>query len=80
VTARIYGGALNLVVDANGPRAAVKEEIAAGLAGAPFQAGLGGRWIQGAWVAALATAAGGSVSVAPHDGGVKFVVSLPQGA
>jgi hypothetical protein len=53
--------------------------VRSGLSGAPFQAGLGGRWIQGAWVASLAAAAGWTVSVEIYEGGLKLVLSLPPG-
>jgi histidine phosphotransferase ChpT len=79
-TARNEGGLLRVEVDAAGPRAAVKDEVMAGLSGAPFEAGLGGRWVQGAWVAALAAGAGGTVSRETYEGGLKLVLSLRPGA
>ena len=52
-----------IAVELAGPRIALKEEVRAGLAAEPFAAGLGGRWLQGAYLAALAAAAGGSIVV-----------------
>ena len=79
-SARTEGGRLRVEVDAASPRAVVKDEVMAGLSGAPFQAGLGGRWVQGAWVAAMAAAAGGTVGLETYEGGLRLVLSLPPGA
>ena len=80
VTAQAEGGLLRVEVDAAGPRAAVRDEVRGGLSGAPFQAGLGGRWVQGAWVAALVAEASGTVGLETYDGGLRLVLSLPPGA
>jgi histidine phosphotransferase ChpT len=78
-TARAEGGHTRVEVDVAGPRAVVKEDVRSGLSGAPFQAALGGRWIQGAWVASLAAAAGGTVSVETYEGGLRLILILPPG-
>jgi hypothetical protein len=79
-TARAEASSQRVTVDAAGPRAAIKDDVKAGLSGAAFQAGLGGRWVQGAWVAALASEAGGNVSLEFYEGGVRLVLNLPAGA
>jgi histidine phosphotransferase ChpT len=66
-------------VDMTGPRVALKDEIRAGLTGGSITAGLGGRWVQGAFVAALASAAGGKIEIDLRDGGATIRVSLSQG-
>jgi len=79
-SAGLDGGRLVVAVDAEGARVAVRDEVRAGLAGAPFQAGLGGRWVQGAFVANLAAASGGTIDVEAREGAARFAVSLPPGA
>jgi len=79
-SARVGPDRLLVTVDADGPRATVRDEVRSGLAGAPFEGGLGGRWVQGAFVAMLAASAGGTVSVDARDGGVRLALSLPQRA
>ncbi|MGH7024919.1 MAG: histidine phosphotransferase family protein [Caulobacteraceae bacterium] len=76
-TARVEAHADGVVVDAEGPRARVRDEVRAGLSGEAFDAGLGGRWVQGAFVAALVGSVGGAVSVDTREGGVCLAVSLP---
>jgi histidine phosphotransferase ChpT len=67
-------------VAARGPRASLKEEARAGLAGQAFGAGLSGRWVQGAFVSALVNSAGGVLRVDAREGEVVFAVNLPPGA
>jgi hypothetical protein len=69
-----------VAVELAGPRLSPKDDVRAGLAGEPFAAGLGGRWVQGAYVAALAAASGGRVEAdwSQTSGAVR--VSLPPGA
>jgi histidine phosphotransferase ChpT len=66
-------------VDMTGPRVALKDEIRTGLTGGSITAGRGGRWIQGAFVAALASAAGGKIEIDLRDGGATIRVSLSRG-
>ncbi|HEY2483300.1 MAG TPA: histidine phosphotransferase family protein, partial [Caulobacteraceae bacterium] len=60
-----------------GPRVTPRDEVRAGLAGAPFAAGLGGRWVQGAYLAALAAAAGGRIEARWDEttGAVRVILS-----
>jgi histidine phosphotransferase ChpT len=69
-----------VAVDMAGGRIALKDEVLAGLAGEPFGAGLGGRWVQGAFVAALAAQVGGRVEVELGEGAAAIRVSLAPGA
>ena len=68
-----------VAVDMAGGRIGLKDEVRAGLAGEPFGAGLGGRWVQGAFVAALAAQAGGRVEVELGEGAAAIRVSLAPG-
>ena len=77
---RLEGGRLVGAVDAEGARVALRDEARAGLAGAAFEAGLGGRWVQGAFVASLAAASGGTVEAEAREGAVRLALSLPLGA
>jgi len=69
-----------VAVELVGSRIALRDEVRAGLAGEPFGAGLGGRWVQGAFVAALAAQAGGRVEVELGEGAAAIRVSLAPGA
>jgi histidine phosphotransferase ChpT len=69
---------VDLAVELTGPRVVVREEVRAGLSGQPVTAGLGGRWVQGAFVAALASAAGGGVEIEVREDGAVIRVSLPR--
>lgn len=69
-----------VAVDMAGGRITLKDEVRAGLAGEPFATGLGGRWVQGAFVAALATKAGGRVEVELGPATAEIRVSLAPGA
>jgi histidine phosphotransferase ChpT len=80
VRATTAGDGSVVAVDMAGGRIALKDEVRAGLAGEPFAAGLGGRWVQGAFVAALAARAGGRVEVVLSEGAAAIRVSLAPGA
>jgi histidine phosphotransferase ChpT len=69
-----------VAVELAGRRVTPKDEVRAGLAGAPFAAGLGGRWVQGAYLAALAAAAGGHVEAQWDEATGAVRVILPPGA
>lgn len=68
-----------VALDMTGPRIALKDEFRAGLAGRAISAGLGGRWVQGAFVAALASASGGKVDLDSREEGASIRVSLSPG-
>ena len=80
VRASSAGDGSLVAVDMAGGRIALKDEVRAGLAGEPFASGLGGRWVQGAYVAALAGRAGGRVEVEVGEGAAAIRVSLAPGA
>jgi histidine phosphotransferase ChpT len=80
VTARRSAEGVEIAVTASSPRVSLREETRAGLAGEPFDAGLSGRWVQGAFVSALVEAAGGHVGVTASEGEVVLRVSLPADA
>src|SRR5258708_19161453 len=69
-----------VAMDMAGRRITLKDEVRAGLAGQPFAAGLGGRWVQGAFIAALAARAGGRVEVELGEDSAAIRVSLPPSA
>ncbi len=69
-----------VAMDMAGRRITLKDEVRAGLAGQPFAAGLGGRWGQGAFIAALAARAGGRVEVELGEDSAAIRVSLPPSA
>jgi hypothetical protein len=79
VTARRDQAATQIRIEASGPRAALRDDSRAGLAGEPLGGGLAGLWVQGALVHALAIGVGGTVSVEAGDGMVRFSVDLPAG-
>ena len=66
-----------VAVELAGARLAPKDDVRAGLAGAPFTAGLGGRWVQGAYLAALAAAADGRIESQwdPKSGAVRATLT-----
>jgi histidine phosphotransferase ChpT len=70
----------SVAVELTGARLTVKDDVRAGLAGEPFAAGLGGRWVQGAYLAALAAAAGGRIEAQWNDTSGAVRVTLPPGA
>lgn len=80
VRASSAGDGSVVAVEMAGSRVALKDEVRAGLAGEPFAAGLGGRWVQGAFVAALAAQAGGRVQIEQGEGAAAIRVSLAPGA
>ena len=69
-----------VAVEMAGPRLTLRDEVRAGLMGEGPAPGLAGRWIQGAFVAALARSAGGTVDVELGEGVAVIRVSLPPGA
>ncbi len=80
VRASSAGDGSLVAVDMAGGRIALKDEVRAGLAGEPFASGLGGRWVQGAYIAALAARVGGRVEVELGEDFAAIRVSLAPGA
>ncbi len=56
-------GRFSIIADAAGPRARLRPEVLAGLKGEPLAEGLGGPWVQAAYLNALVRAAGGQIAV-----------------
>lgn len=73
-------GRMVIGVDAVGPRARLRAEVASGLRGDPLGEGLGGHWVQAYYLYALLKAAGGEIEFAQSDERVTFRASVPLGA
>ncbi|GAA0644861.1 histidine phosphotransferase ChpT [Brevundimonas lenta] len=78
VAARKDGDALVIEGVADGPRARLKAEAVAGLAGRPLEEGLPGQWIQPYWLWLTANDAGGSLDVQVDEGRVALVARMPN--
>ncbi len=78
ITAR--RGADGLVIEgvAEGARARLKPEAAAGLAGRPLAEGLPGQWIQPYWLWLTVHDAGGTLDVHADEGRVALVARMPN--
>jgi histidine phosphotransferase ChpT len=76
-SAALVGGNWRLAVDAMGPRPRLYPEVQAGMEGRPRDEGLAGRWVQSAFVHAVAVAAGGTVSVKADVDAIRFTATLP---
>jgi histidine phosphotransferase ChpT len=63
---------------AEGPRARLKPEAVAGLAGRPLSEGLPGQWIQPYWLWLTAHDAGGALDVEAGDGRVGLTIHMPN--
>jgi histidine phosphotransferase ChpT len=63
---------------AEGPRARLKPEAVAGLAGRPLAEGLPGQWIQPYWLWLTARDAGGSLDVQAEEGRVALTIHMPN--
>jgi histidine phosphotransferase ChpT len=77
VSVRSEPGWLALIAEANGPRARLQPEVAAGLKGEALREGLPGRWVQAFCLHAQVSAAGGALAAEPGEGGVLFKAVLP---
>jgi histidine phosphotransferase ChpT len=64
-------------VEAQGPRARLRPEVAAGLRGDPLGEGLGGHWVQAYYLHALLTAAGGRLDFAQGEETVTLRARVP---
>ena len=78
ITARRDGSDLILSGVAEGARARLKPEAAAGLAGQPLTEGLAGQWIQPYWLWLTVIEAGGVLDVTTGDGRVELMARLPS--
>ena len=71
------GGALQLSLDAKGPRARLRPEAVDGLEGRPFGEGLGGQWVQTYFLRSIVDQASGSMQLEVVEDAVKVCVQLP---
>ena len=67
-----------LAVEAQGGRARLRPEVAAGLRGEPLGEGLGGHWVQAYYLHALLKAAGGRVDFAVTEEKVILRARAPN--
>lgn len=72
------GEALKIAGVAEGPRARLKPEAVAGLAGRALSEGLPGQWVQPYWLWLTAHDAGGSLDVQAEEGRVSLFVHIPN--
>lgn len=77
VTARLEGDRLKIEGLAEGARARLKPEAAAGLAGLPLGEGLSGQWIQPHWLWLAVARLDGTLTVEAEEGRVRLAVDLP---
>ena len=70
-------GRVAITADSVGPRARLRPEVLAGLKGEALSEGLGGPWVQAAYLHALVRAAGGQTAVALADDHVSLAVWVP---
>ncbi|MFP5296474.1 MAG: histidine phosphotransferase ChpT [Alphaproteobacteria bacterium] len=63
---------------AEGPRARLKPEATAGLAGRPLAEGLPGQWIQPYWLWLTVADAGGTLQVEAGEGRVSLLARMPN--
>lgn len=75
--ARNDGETIALTVDARGPRARLRSEVAKGLAGEKLDEGLAGHWVQAYYLYALLRAAGGRCETKVEDERVLFTAVVP---
>jgi hypothetical protein len=76
-SASLSDDAWRISVDASGSRARLFPEVQAGLEGRPRGDGLAGRWVQGAFVEALTSEIGGTVTVSIDVDAVRFTAIMP---
>ncbi len=77
VRAVVEGSSLAVAIEAAGPRARLRAEVLAGLAGQPMDEGLHGHWVQAYYVHLLLTDAGGRVFADVGEERVAFVATVP---
>jgi histidine phosphotransferase ChpT len=73
----VADGRVAITADAVGPRARLRPEILAGLKGEALSEGLGGPWVQAAYLNALVRAAGGQVGVQLGEDQVSLAAWVP---
>lgn len=77
ITGAAADGELLLALEADGARARLRPEIAAGLKGERSEEGAPGYWVQAYYLHALVTEAGGRIDAAAAEGKVAIRVRLP---
>ena len=70
-------GRFLITADSVGPRARLRPEVLAGLKGEPLAEGLGGPWVQAAYLHALVRAAGGQVAVEVGEDRISLACWVP---
>jgi histidine phosphotransferase ChpT len=70
-------GRFSIIADATGPRARLRPEVLAGLKGEPLAEGLGGPWVQAAYLNALVRAAGGQIAVETGEDRASIAAWVP---
>lgn len=70
-------GRFLITADSVGPRARLRPEVLAGLKGEPLVEGLGGPWVQAAYLHALVRAAGGQVAVEVGEDRISLACWVP---
>ncbi|PXA84662.1 histidine phosphotransferase, partial [Caulobacter sp. D4A] len=70
-------GRTAITADAVGPRARLRPEVLAGLKGEPLGEGLGGPWVQAAYLYAVVRAAGGQIGVEIAEERVSIAAWTP---
>ena len=78
VSARHDADTLVIQGRAEGPRARLKAEASAGLAGRPLDEGLPGQWIQPYWLWLTVRDAGGALTVEAEEGRVVLTARMPN--
>jgi histidine phosphotransferase ChpT len=73
----VADGRVAITADSRGPRARLRPEVLAGLKGEALAEGLGGPWVQAAYLHALVRAAGGQTAVALADDHVSLAAWVP---
>ncbi len=78
VTAQQEGnGGFMVEVNATGPRARMRQEVATGLRGEPLTEGLGGPWVQAYYLHALVERAGGSLDHEVTEERIRITARVP---
>lgn len=73
------GGQLVVAVEAKGPKARLRPEVAAGLEGKAMGDGLHGHWVQAYYMHLFITDAGGKIFSKVEDDAVVFAATVPLG-
>jgi histidine phosphotransferase ChpT len=77
VTAKVEDGAMVMGVEAKGPRARLKAEVATGLKGERLTEGLAGQWIQAFWLHEVVKDGGGELSFEAAEERVTITARMP---